>query len=310
MPGHQPVLLQETLEALAPNTSKCFIDATFGRGGHTRALLDAGARVVALDQDPEAIKVAEQFMGQWGANQLRIVSMNFRDLQGIADQGERFDGILFDLGVSSPQLDQGERGFSFMHDGPLDMRMNPESPLTAHEVVNTWDESELACIFFEYCEERRSRRVASAVVKARKKEPLETTTELAELISAAVGGRRNHKIHPATKCFQALRICVNDELGSLDQALSVVPSLLKVGGRMAVISFHALEDRRVKRFIEKHSQEEIREGSYAFGRPNPDYCFKKLGRWKPSDAEIEVNIRSRSARLRAAEKVKEVGDGE
>lgn len=302
-PAHRSVLMAETLEVLRPQSSRRILDATFGRGGHARELLKAGATVVALDRDPEAIVAAAPLVEKFGSKQFEIRKMNFRDLRQIVDAGERYDGILFDLGVSSPQLDQGERGFSFLHDGPLDMRMDPDSSVTAAELVNRCSERELAQIFFEFGEERNSRRVASAIARERATREIETTHQLARIISTALGGRRDRKIHPATKCFQALRIKVNEELSALDEALEAVPKLLNPGGRMAVISFHALEDRRVKRFIEKHSQEEIRGERYAFGQPNPDYCLKKLGRWKPTEFETKNNPRARSARLRGAEKI-------
>lgn len=302
-PGHQPVLLEETLELLAPRRQVRLLDATFGRGGHTRALLEAGAQVVALDQDPAAIEAASGLLEEFGNERFEIREMNFRNLTELADRGERFDGVLFDFGVSSPQLDVAERGFSFQKDGPLDMRMSPRSPLTASDVVNQADEVELTRIFFEYGEERKARRVARAIVEERKHGRIGSTIQLAAMIEKAVGGRRDRKIHPATKCFQALRIVVNDELSAIDEALPAVPALLNEGGRLAAISFHALEDRRVKRFIEQHSREEIRGDHYAFGQPNPDYCLKRLGRWKPGEEELGRNPRARSARLRGAEKV-------
>lgn len=300
---HRSVLMAETLEVLQPQPSRRILDATFGRGGHSRELLAAGANVIALDQDPEAIEAAAILVKEFGEDRFQIRKMNFRDLQIIVDAGERYDGVLFDLGVSSPQLDQGERGFSFQHDGPLDMRMDPETVQTAADLVNQCDTRELAQIFFEYGEERGSRKVAAAIVRAREEGEITTTYQLADIISRSLGGRRNRKIHPATKCFQALRIKVNEELSALDDALEAVPGLLNAGGRIAAISFHALEDRRVKRFVEKHSQEEIRGERYAFGQPNPHYCMKKLGRWKPSDDETIQNPRARSARLRGAEKI-------
>lgn len=296
-------MMAETLEVLSPQPSSRILDATFGRGGHSRELLAAGAQVVALDQDPEAIEAATPLVKEFGQERFEIRRMNFRDLQTLVDAGERYDGVLFDLGVSSPQLDQGERGFSFQHDGPLDMRMDPETVMTAADLVNRCDAHELAQIFFEYGEERGSRKIAAAIIRAREVAPVTTTHQLADIISRALGGRRDRKIHPATKCFQALRIKVNEEMSALDDALVAVPGLLKSGGRMATISFHALEDRRVKRFIERHSLEEIRGERYAFGQPNPDYCMKKLGRWKPSEVEIQENPRARSARLRGAEKL-------
>jgi len=302
-PGHQPVLLEETLELLAPRSRVRLLDATFGRGGHTRALLEAGAQVVALDQDPAAIEAASSLLEEFGNERFEIREMNFRNLTELVQRGERFDGVLFDFGVSSPQLDVAERGFSFQKDGPLDMRMSTRGSLTAGDLVNRTDEQELARIFFEYGEERKARRVARVIVEERKRARIESTVQLAAIVEKAVGGRRDRKIHPATKCFQALRIAVNDELAAIDEALPAVPELLNEGGRLAAISFHALEDRRVKKFIDQHSREEIRGDHYAFGQPNPDYCMKNLGRWKPGEKELESNPRARSARLRGAEKI-------
>ena len=280
------------------------LDGTFGRGGHSRALLAAGANVVALDRDPDAhVSSAASVLSAEFGGRLVLEMKNFDQLAGVAEKQGLFDGILLDLGVSSPQLDDASRGFSFLHDGPLDMRMDPSQAGTASELVNGLDEAGLARIFFEYGDEPQARRIARALVRRRGQEPFTRTADLAGEIERALGGRRDRRTHPATKAFQALRIAVNDELGALDRALAAMPGALRSGGRMAVISFHSLEDRRVKSFIEKHSQEELRGPASPFGQPNPDYCLRKAGRWMPSEEEVSANPRARSARLRVAERI-------
>ncbi|MDD5262201.1 MAG: 16S rRNA (cytosine(1402)-N(4))-methyltransferase RsmH [Methylacidiphilales bacterium] len=299
---HQPVLLEETMKALEPTPGKYILDATFGRGGHARAMLERGARVVALDRDPDAEACARGLEAEF---QPRFVfrRRNFSELAQVHAEFGSFDGILMDLGVSSPQLNDAERGFSFQQHGPLDMRMDPSQEMTAADLVNSSSEAELADLIFRLGEEREARRIARAIVQAREKERFTRTAPLAALVEKVLGGRRNRKIHPATKTFQALRIAVNGELEALEEALPAVPGALKPGGRFAAISFHALEDRRVKSFIERRSLPEIRGTEYAFGLPNPDYTFRKIGRWLPSEAEVLKNPRARSARLRVAEKL-------
>jgi len=287
--------------ALQPAPGKRMLDATFGRGGHSRALLERGAAVVALDQDPDAEDQAGQLAPAY-PGRFTFHRENFRNLARVRAEEGLFDGILFDLGVSSPQLDTAARGFSFQQDGPLDMRMDPRQQLTAADLVNGGSESELTSILFQYGEEPQARRIVKTLVREREREPILRTGRLAALVEKTLGGRRERKIHPATKTFQALRIAVNGELDALREALAEVPASLNKGGRMAVISFHALEDRMVKEFVARHSEAEIR-GTYAFGLPNPEYCLKKTGRWLPSEAEVERNPRARSARLRGAEKI-------
>jgi 16S rRNA (cytosine1402-N4)-methyltransferase len=295
------VLLSEVVEALRPAPGLRMLDGTFGRGGHTAALLRAGAGVLALDQDPgalaspEAAALKEEF-----GERLKLMKENFAALERVAQEEGPFDGILLDLGVSSPQLDDGARGFSFLHDGPLDMRMDPESPVSAADIVNRWSEPELARMFREYGEEAQAGRIARALVRRRASEPFTRTGDLAAVVEEALGGRRDRRIHPATKTFQALRIQVNDELGALDRVLEALPGALRPGGRCAIISFHALEDRRVKAFLTRRSTPEIRGAASPFGRPNPDCCFHRPARWLPTEEEIHANPRARSARLRAA----------
>lgn len=298
--AHCSVLVQEVLEIFQPGQGEWFVDGTFGRGGHTLEFLKRGAFVLALDQDSEAIFAAEALRKEWG-EKLKVRKANFRELEeAVTSFGEKADGVFLDLGVSSPQLEKTERGFSFHREGPLDMRMDTDAKTTAGMIVNESTEEELAKIFKEYGEEKQSRRIARAIVQAR---PLRTTLELADVVKRVLGMPRYGKIHPATRVFQALRIAVNDELGVLKCALEAACRVLKVGGRLAVISFHSLEDRLVKQFIHQRSQKELREEGMAFGFSNPDYCLRKLGDWKPSEAEVVANPRARSARLRAAEKV-------
>jgi 16S rRNA (cytosine1402-N4)-methyltransferase len=290
------------MEALRPTTGKRMLDATFGRGGHSRAMLAAGADVVALDQDADAERAAASLSAAF-PERFNFRRTNFSALAAVRDEFGTFDGILFDLGVSSPQLDTAERGFSFQLDGFLDMRMDRDAAVSAADLVANLGERELGGIIFQYGGEARARRIARAIVSARRREPITRTARLAAVVEEAVGGRRGAKIHPATKTFQALRIAVNDELGALRAALTVTPSALQKNGRLGVISFHSLEDRMVKDFIATRGEPEIRGERYAFGSPNPDYCFRKLGRWLPADDEVKRNPRARSARLRAAEKI-------
>ncbi len=277
---HRPVLLRETLELLAVRPGAVYVDATFGGGGHTRALLEAGARVVALDRDPEAIARGRAALA--GATQLTLVEANFRELERVLDALgiERVAGVLADLGVSSFHLEDPRRGFSYRLEGPLDMRMGEGGP-TAAEVVNTLDEATLAEILFRYGEEPMARRIARAIVQNR---PLRTTTELARVVQRAVGFRRAG--HPARKTFQALRIYVNDELGALRALLAAAAGRLEVGGRIAVISFHSLEDREVKRFFRQH----------------PDLTPLTKKPIRPGEEELGENPRARSAKLRGAER--------
>ena len=305
---HVPVLLEEALEALSVEPDGVYLDATYGRGGHSAGILarlGAGGRLLIVDRDPVAIECA---MAQHG-NDSRVTIRHgaFADVGELAAQSlmtSGFSGALFDLGVSSPQLDDPERGFSFSKDGPLDMRMSRSGP-SAADWLATVDEKTLADALYRYGEERQSRRIARAIVRERASQPLTTTAALAELVSRVVG-RRPGKIHPATRTFQALRIVVNDELNEIERALDVVTRLLRVGGRLVVISFHSLEDRIVKRFIRARSSvaapfrglpEIPREA-----RP----VLEPVGRLtKPSDAEVHANPRARSARMRVARKCRD-----
>ena len=305
---HTPVLLPQVLEALNIGASGNYVDATYGRGGHAGAILEklsANGRLLCMDRDAAAVAAAKiRFAGD---DRVHIFLAPFSSLAACADTlapGLRFDGMLFDLGVSSPQLDDAERGFSFMQDGPLDMRMSAGVGESAADVVNRAPLNELIRIFREYGEERFAPRIARAIVKDRAERPFERTLQLAEMI-ARVARSKEHK-HPATRVFQALRIHVNQELRELEQALNAALERLAPGGRLAVISFHSLEDRMVKQFMRRHS---LADPMYA-GLPDmPAHARPKLkliGKAIEADAgEVDLNPRARSARLRVAERLTE-----
>ena len=301
---HAPVLLAEVVALLEPAPGKLFFDGTLGGGGHSEALLQHGARVVAMDQDLNALKHATERLKPYAA-QFCALRGNFRNFPQIVEETgvSGFDGMLVDIGVSSHQLDDAARGFSFMRDGPLDLRMDTESPRTAADIVNTEDEAELMRLFFDYGEEPNARRIARAIVKARTAKAIRTTFDLADIVSAAAPKRG--KRHPATLVFQALRIAVNDELGALHDFLAAAPRWLKPGGRLAVISFHSLEDRIVKQTLQHLAAPFIDRPEWPEARKNPD-CVLKLITRKPVQAtaqEIELNPRARSAVLRVAERL-------
>jgi 16S rRNA (cytosine1402-N4)-methyltransferase len=297
---HVPVLLNEVLNGLAPHAGGRYIDGTLGGGGHAAAVLEASApdgRLLGIDADPAALAAAGARLAAFG-ERATLTHGNFRDIGRLAiEQGfERVDALLLDLGVSSYQLDTPGRGFSFAADAPLDMRLDPTEGKTAADLVNGTSEGELADLIYRYGEERGSRRVARFIAEARRKRPIATTGELAELVARALGGRHG-KIHPATRTFQALRIAVNRELESLEMALPQAVELLGEGGRLAIISFHSLEDRIVKLFFRA-------ESGYSGGeRPARLQIITK----KPIEAteqEARANSRSRSAKLRVAEKLR------
>jgi len=303
------VLLQEALEGLSLRDDGWYVDATYGRGGHSAeilARLGSQGRLLALDKDADAVADAREQLG--GDPRFAIEHAGFEELATVAADwfGERrLAGILFDLGVSSPQLDVPERGFSFAHDGPLDMRMNRAYGPTAAEWLATVSQQELTDVLFRYGEEPRSRQIAAAIVRTRATEPLTTTRQLADLIAAHAGraGRQHKRIHAATQAFQAIRIALNDELGALERGLAHSLALLDEGGRLAVISFHSLEDRIVKRFMAREARG---DEAYA-GLPNiPPHARPRLalvGKLvRPGAAELERNPRARSARLRVAER--------
>ena len=302
---HVPVLLAEVLAALAPKAGGRYLDGTFGAGGYSRAILEAapGAMLLGLDRDPTAIAGGAELVAAM-AGRLRLSQACFGDL---AEDAERLgfaplDGVVLDIGVSSMQLDQAERGFSFRFDGPLDMRMSGAGQ-SAADIVNEAEEGLLANIFYHYGEERRSRAVARAVIEARRKAPLTTTKQLADLVAGIVRGEPGGA-HPATRVFQALRIAVNDELGELVRALHAAETVLKPGGRLVVVTFHSLEDRIVKQFLAERSGR-VPTGSRhapAVAAAQPTFSLIGKGAVGPSEAEMRANPRARSAKLRAAER--------
>ena len=290
---HFPVLLEETVNLLSREGEAVYVDATIGLGGHSYELLrrNPKAYLIGIDKDPNALEVAERRLKEF-EGRFSLYQADYRDIDEVlkAEGVEAVDGILMDLGVSMLQLKTPERGFSFMEEAPLDMRMDPRQRLTAYDVVNRYSERELARIIREYGEERFAPRIARAIVQYRRKKPIETTRELAEIVERAVPKGFYRRIHPATKTFQAIRIEVNKELEHLKEALLKIPNLLKVGGRVAVISFHSLEDRIVKHTF-RHFE---KEGLLKVLTKKPI---------TPSEEEIRKNPPSRSAKLRAAERV-------
>ncbi len=304
-PTHTPVLVEETIMALAVQPGGRYIDCTLGGGGHAAAILEhssPGGQLLGIDADPDAIKIARARLEAHSGSNL-LINENFANLQAIC---YRYDfvpvhGILFDLGLSSLQLNGNGRGFSFQHDAPLDMRLNPNQELTAADIINTYSETELAHLIKTYGEEGRSRRIARRIVQER---PIKTTIQLVRTIERVIGGRRG-RIHPATKTFQALRIGVNNELEHLESALRQAVNLLGFEGRLVVISYHSLEDRIVKQFMQRESKDCICPPG------TPTCVCKHTASLRlinkrvitPSPAEVKINPRSRSARLRAAKRV-------
>ena len=312
-PLHKPVLLAEVIDALLPagrnHDGAIFVDGTFGAGGYTRALLDAAnCTVFAIDRDPDAIKGAAPLIERY-QGRLHVIQGRFGDLARLlAERGvDAVNGITFDFGVSSMQLDQAARGFSFRFSGPLDMRMEQAGP-SAADLVNAMAERPLADLIFTFGEERQARRIARAIVAARDLAPIETTDRQAEIVRRANGGKPNpHAIDPATRTFQALRIAVNDELGEIDRGLAAAEQLLAPGGRLAVVSFHSLEDRRVKQFLRDRAGAAPKGSRHlpvvAREETKPVFRLIAAGGITASDSELAGNPRSRSARLRVAEKV-------
>ncbi len=306
--AHIPVLLNEVLATLDVRDGGRYLDGTFGRGGYSRALLAAGdCEVLAIDRDPEAVAEGRRLEAEAGGR-FTMLSGRFGDMEDLLPEGarQRLDGVTLDLGISSPQVDQAERGFSFRQDGPLDMRMgaSSEGGPSAADLVNALSETELADIIFRYGEERHSRRVARAIVAARSEAPITRTAALADVVRGCMR-RSADGIDPATRTFQALRIAVNDELGEIERGLAAAERLLAPGGRLAVVSFHSLEDRVVKQFLTERSGRGG-GGSRHLPASAPGHApsFRLLFRkaQKPSTDEIRVNPRAASARLRAAER--------
>ncbi len=306
---HYSVMLPEVLEALALRSNGVYLDGTFGAGGYSRAILEHNvAALWAVDRDPSVVEKAEELERQF-PGKFKLLQGCFSDMERLLkESGQDYvDGIVLDIGVSSMQLDQAERGFSFMRDGPLDMRMGGNGP-TAADVVNETEEEDLANIIYKYGEERASRRIAKAIINAREAKSFERTLELSEVVEKAVGRPKYKKgkkqIHGATRTFQALRIYVNDELGELERGLEAAERLLAPGGRLCVATFHSLEDRIVKEFFKVRSGDVPRGSRHmpSTGDDNPLPTFEMLfrGGKKASKEEIEINVRSRSAKLRAA----------
>ena len=297
--AHEPVLLAEVVAGLAPVSGETHVDGTFGAGGYTRALLDAGANVIAFDRDPDAIAEGQALVDEAGGR-LTLVAERFSFMaEALADRDvDGVDGVTLDIGVSSMQLDRAERGFSFQGDGPLDMRMS-QAGQSAADFVNEADESDIADVLYTLGEERQSRRVARAIVAAR---PITRTGQLADVVRRSLGYREHDKKDPATRTFQALRIHVNAELDELEQGLSAAERALKPGGRLAVVSFHSLEDRIVKRFLRERSGATSSGSRHlpearSVAAPSFEAVAKAV---RPSEAELARNPRSRSATLRVA----------
>ena len=322
---HIPVLLCEVIESLAPQPNELYIDGTFGAGGYSRAILQIpGARVMAFDRDITAVRAAAAMAGEF-PNRLRVINKPFSVMEEFArieetSDGEPLmtgafvDGVVLDIGVSSMQIDQAERGFSFMHDGPLDMRMSaPLDPLdnkelsvgeSAADFVNTADEELIANVIYVYGDERKSRTIARAILKQRADKPFTRTLELADLVLRVFHGRKVDGRHPATRTFQALRIYINDELGELARALGAAENILKPGGRLVIVTFHSLEDRIVKRFLATRSGKERGTSRHlpqqSIQLAAPSFQIVNSRPLTPSQGELDLNPRARSARLRAA----------
>ncbi len=296
---HYPVMLKEVLESLDISSGKLFVDATFGNGGYSEAILQAAeCKVIAIDRDKNVLPRAEELKQKYGSR-FEFRQGCFGDFADIIS--EEIDGAVFDIGVSSMQLDEAERGFSFSKEAPLDMRMS-QSGDTAADLVNFLSESELADILYNYGEEKKSRQIAKKIVEARKVKPIKTTTELANIIYQVIKRSFNQTIDPATRSFQALRIAVNDELGELERGLQQSAQALKKGGRLVVVDFHSLEDRIVKGFFKKNSDKTVHVSRYGKVEPKEsDAMFSYASKVVvPSQEELEANIRSRSAKLRYA----------
>lgn len=302
--SHIPVMLDHVVEHLAPKPGEVILDGTFGGGGYTRAILDAAdCRVIGVDRDPDALVRSEEVSAQYG-DRFTMLEGRFGELDALIEANgiSGLDGVVLDLGVSSFQLDQGERGFSFMREGPLDMRMGRNGP-SAADVVNSLDEGLIADILFQLGEERDSRRIARRIVAARNEAPFQTTLQLADVIEQAMGGRRGKRTHPATKAFQALRMYVNDELGELARAMLAAERVLNEGGRLVIVTFHSLEDRMVKNFMAERAGKT--SGGSRFmpeaAGSGPAASFEAVRKVSaPEKAEIEANARARSSKLRSA----------
>jgi 16S rRNA (cytosine1402-N4)-methyltransferase len=303
---HQPVLYQEILTALRPQNPGHYIDGTTGAGGHSLGILTAcnpDGQLLGLDVDPVALRIAQERLSSFG-QRVHLVKASYTEMENQARilGWENVNGIVLDLGASSMQFDSADRGFSFRVDGPLDMRFNPSNPVTAADLVNTLPEGELSNILWQYGEEQQSRRIARSIVQAR---PIRSTLHLAEIVAKASGARGKGHIHPATKTFQALRIAVNRELESITEVLPQAVRLLEPGGRLAIIAFHSLEDRIVKTYFRQESRDCICPPEIPVCVCNHHASLREINHRpiQPADAEINVNARARSARLRIVEKI-------
>lgn len=305
---HIPVMLEECLEALAIDPGGIYVDGTLGNGGHAGAMLERlgdGGMLIGFDRDVDAIGRVSEKLKSGNGRRVELVHDNYANMADQLDRlgVEKVDGLLLDLGVSSFQLDLAERGFSFQHDGPIDMRMDQTQGQSAAELVNTASEQELADIIFRYGEERASRRIARAIVEARAKMEIETTAQLAGIVERAKGGRKGKKTHPATQTFQALRMAVNDELAGIEQVLESMVGRVKPGGRIAILTFHSLEDRLVKKFFNRHvpREESLQQGGVRriYEEPPVKWIWKRP--LTATKQEQTMNPRSRSAKLRAVE---------
>ncbi|WP_148861779.1 16S rRNA (cytosine(1402)-N(4))-methyltransferase RsmH [Marinobacter fonticola] len=310
-PAHLSVLLDKAVDALVTEADGRYVDGTFGRGGHSRLVLerlDSGGGLLGIDKDPEAISVGDELAAD--DRRFRICHGSFAELGRFVDEAgwRGITGMLLDLGVSSPQLDDAERGFSFMRNGPLDMRMNPHQAPSAADWLNTAKEKDIADVIWRYGEERFSRRIARAVVERRVEEPLATTRELAELVSAAVPKKEKHK-HPATRTFQAVRMFINRELDDLEMGLQAAVDLLEPGGRLVVISFHSLEDRMVKRFMRDLARGPKLPRGLPVTADQAESDFRLIGKAvKAETEEVADNVRARSAVMRILERRTRTGE--
>lgn len=311
---HIPVMLNEVLSALNPATGEVYVDCTLGAGGYTRGILDAhkNCKVIGIDRD----QTAHELAARWGldyAGRLSLIKNSFGNLEQALDSisVEKVDGIVLDLGVSSMQFDEAERGFSFRFDAPLDMRMDRHSGQTAADIINSYEEENLANLIYIYGEERKSRHIASAIIKARAMSKIETTKQLADIIRGVIHVSPRDKIDPSTRTFQALRIAVNDELGELESVLLAAERRLKTGGRLVVVTFHSLEDRIVKNFLNTRARPApapSRHMPMAYDTPPNRLSFTLITKKPvtPSENESKINPRSRSAKLRAAIRLEDV----
>jgi len=304
---HETVMLKPAVDALIGDSTGFYVDGTFGRGGHSRqilSVLEAQGRLLAIDKDPQAISTANKDFA--GDTRFEVVQGSFSTLAALVESAGKMgkvNGVLLDLGVSSPQLEEAQRGFSFMHDGPLDMRMNPNEGQSAAQWLAVAAEEEIADVIYRYGEEKFSRRMARAIVEQRKVAPISSTLQLAEIVKQANPAWEKHK-HPATRAFQGIRIHINRELEDLESVLSQALEVLSIGGRLVVISFHSLEDRMVKQFINKQAKGDDFPAGVPVRTSDLNPRMKKIGKAvKASDAEVAGNQRSRSAVMRIAEKI-------